>query len=150
MVDLGDAELVERFASVPVDRDNRYFYEGWLDHELRLNRCADCGRRHHPPKPMCPFCWSWDVTATPVSGRGTVYLLMLLHQGAPAGVDGGQSPYPVVVVELDEAPGVRLTSTVVDCPPELVRIGMPVEVAWIDRDGVPFPAFRPRDERAAR
>jgi len=24
-----------------------------------------------------------------------------------------------------------------------IAIGMPVELTWIDRDGVPFPAFRP-------
>jgi uncharacterized OB-fold protein len=73
-----------------------------------------------------------------------VYLLMMLHQGPPvAGVDYATSPHPVVVVELEEAPDLRLTSTVIDCPPEQLRIGLPVEVAWIDRDGVPFPAFRP-------
>ena len=142
--DVGDAELVERFSMVPVGRDNAEFYRGWLDHELRMNRCADCGRWHHPPKPMCPFCWSWNVQPTPVSGRGTVYLLMLMHQGPPAtDVDYERSPHPVVVVDLDEEPGLRITSTVIDCPHEAVAIGMPVEVAWIERDGVPFPAFRP-------
>jgi uncharacterized OB-fold protein len=150
MAGLDDAELVERFAAVPLDRDNRSFYEGWLDHELRLNRCGDCGRWHHPPKPMCPFCWSWDVAPSSVSGRGTVYLLMYLHQGPPAiGVDDAPSPYPIAVVELEEEPGLRITSTVVDCPPGQMRIGLPVEVAWIDRDGVPFPAFRPRDGGSA-
>jgi uncharacterized OB-fold protein len=49
----------------------------------------------------------------------------------------------VVVVELVEEPGLRITSTVVECPPEDVTIGMPVEVTWIERDGVPYPAFRP-------
>lgn len=142
--ELDDAALVERFGAVAVDRDNQHFYRGWLDHELRLNRCADCGRWHHPPTPMCPFCWSWDVRPTPVSGRGTVHLLMRLHQGPPApGVDYERSPHPVVVVDLEEEPGLRITSTVVDCPPDDLTIGMPVTVTWIDRDGVPFPAFRP-------
>ena len=143
--DIGDVELVERFPMFAVGRDNAAFYRGWLDHELRLHRCADCGHWHHPPSPMCPACWSWHVEPTPVSGRGTVYLLMWLHQGAPApGVDYARAPHPVAVVELEEQPGLRITSTVVDAAPDEVAIGLPVEVEWIDRDGVPFPAFRPR------
>jgi uncharacterized OB-fold protein len=142
--ELSDAELVERFRAVPVDRDNQDFYRGWLDHELRMTRCADCGRWQHPPRPMCPACWSWNMVSTPVSGRGTVHLLMRLHQGPPlAGVDYAVAPHPVAVVELDEQVGLRITSTVVNCAPDDVAIGMPVEVAWIDRDGVPYPAFEP-------
>ena len=67
-----------------------------------------------------------------------------LHQGPPLeGVDYAASPYPVAVVELEEQPGLRITSTVVRCDPSEVAIGMPVELAWIDRDGVPLPAFEP-------
>jgi len=143
---LSDAELVERFGAVAVDRDNAAFYRGWLDHELRMTRCADCGRWQHPPRPMCPACWSWNMVPTPVSGRGTVHLLIRLHQGPPMqGVDYAASPYPVVAVELVEQPALRLTSTVVHCDPADVAIGMPVQLTWVDRDGVPFPAFEPTD-----
>ncbi len=102
---VSDAELVERFAHLRVDRDNASFYRGLLDHELRMHRCAECGLWHQPPRPMCPRCWSWDVVSTPVSGRGTVHLLMRLHQGPTApNVDYADGPYPVVTVELEEQP----------------------------------------------
>jgi uncharacterized OB-fold protein len=141
-----DAELVERFGAVAVDRDNADFYRGWLDHELRMTRCADCGRWQHPPRPMCPACWSWNMVPTPVRGNGTVHLLIRLHQGPPmAGVDYAASPYPVAVIELEEQPALRITSTVVHCDPADVAIGMPVQLTWTDRDGVPFPAFEPAD-----
>jgi len=141
---LSDGELVERFGAVAVDRDNADFYRGWLDHELRMTRCADCGRWQHPPRPMCPACWSWNMVPTAVSGRGTVHLLIRLHQGPPMdGVDYAASPYLVVAVELAEQPALRITSTVVRCDPADVAIGMPVQLTWIDRDGVPFPAFEP-------
>lgn len=143
-VDVTDDELVERFAGYPIDRDSAAFYRGWLAHELRMNRCRACGRWHHPPRPICPRCWSPDVVASPVSGRGTVHLLIRLHQGPPApGVDYAAGPHPVAVVELEEQPALRFTSTVVDCAVDDVHIGMPVELTWIDRAGVPFPAFRP-------
>lgn len=146
-----DGDLVERLSHLPVDHDTAEHYRGYLRRELVVNRCADCGRRHHPMRPMCPACWSWNVAPTPVSGRGTVHLVTLLHQGPPAdGVDYARGPYPVVTVELEEQPGLRFTSTIVGCAPHDVRIGMPVELAWIERNGSPFPAFRPaaREARA--
>jgi uncharacterized OB-fold protein len=146
--EISDADLVARFAYLQVDRDKRDFYRGWLAHELRMNRCDDCGRWHNPPRPMCPSCWSWNVTATPVSGRGTVHLLMLLHQGPPApGVDYSAGPYPVVTVELEEQEALRYTSTVIGCDPADVAIGMPVQLTWIERHGAPFPVFEPAKER---
>src|SRR5262249_36000931 len=139
-----DREWAGRFRWVGTARDTADFYGGWLEHERRITRCADCGRWQHPPRPMCPACWSWNMVPTPVSGRGTVHLLIRLHQGPPLdGVDYAASPHPVVVVELDEQPALRITSTIVNCAPERVEIGMPVQVAWIDRDSIPFPAFEP-------
>lgn len=139
-----DTELVDRFAHFKVDRDNAAFYRGWLGRELRINRCADCGHWHQPPRPMCPKCWSWNVAPTAVSGRGRVHLLMRLYQGPSApGVDYGAGPYPVVTVELEEQLGLRYTSTVVNCDPATIAIDMPVQLTWIDRYGAPFAVFEP-------
>lgn len=142
---VSDAALVERFPWVQIDHDNKHLFRGWLERQLLIQRCADCGRFHHPPKPICPACWSSRLQPTPVSGRGVVHLAMFLRQGAPApGVDYEKGPHPVVTVELEEQPGLRFTSTVVDAPLEAIRIGLPVELVWIDRYGAPFPAFRRR------
>jgi uncharacterized OB-fold protein len=143
---LTDTELVERFSYLRVDRDNAALLRGWLGHELRLNRCADCGHWHHPPRPMCPSCWSWNVVPTAVSGRGRVHLLMRLVQGPAApGVDYSAGPYPVVTVELEEQPHLRYTSTMINIPAADVVIDMPVTLTWIDRHGAPFPVFEPAD-----
>jgi uncharacterized OB-fold protein len=140
---LSDADLVAGYAPLTVDRDTAAYYRGWLARELRPNRCADCGHWHHPPRPMCPACWSWNVVPTAVTGSGTISLLILLHQGPPApGVDYAAGPYPVAAVELEEQPGLRITSTVVDTPPRELAIGQRVELTWIERNGLPFPAFR--------
>jgi uncharacterized protein len=144
---ISDAELIDRFPRYRVDHDTKGFYRGWLDRRLLMNRCADCGRWHHPPKPLCPACWSTSIVPTEVSGRGKIHLLVLLHQGPSApGVDYAAGPYPVAAVELEEQPSLRFTSTVVDCPAEQLRIGLPVELVWHERDGAPFPVFRPRGE----
>jgi uncharacterized OB-fold protein len=139
-----DAEVVERLAHLPVERDTIEHYRGYLRRALVMHRCADCGRWQHPMRPMCPACWSWNVAPTAVSGRGTVHLWTLLHQGLPAdGVDYRRAPHPVVTVQLVEQDGLRFTATMVGCMPDEIRIGMPVELSWIERAGSPYPAFRP-------
>ena len=52
-------------------------------------------------------------------------------------------PYVIAIVELEEDPEVRLTTQIVDCPVEDVRIGMPVEVEFEHHDDVWIPVFRP-------
>jgi uncharacterized OB-fold protein len=141
MASISDAELVDRLPGILVDGDNKDYYRGWLERRLVLNRCADCGRWHNPPKPVCPECWSDRVRPTPVSGRGTVHLLVWLRQGPPAdGVDYSM-PHPVVTVELEEQAALRFTSTVVDTTMDELEIGDPVELTWVERNGAPFPAF---------
>jgi uncharacterized OB-fold protein len=39
-------------------------------------------------------------------------------------------PYAAVVIDMEE--GVRLVSRVIDCPPEDLEIGMPVDVVFED------------------
>ena len=138
-----DAELVERLAHLPVERDTAEHYRGYLRRELIMNRCSDCGRWHHPMRPMCPACWSWNVVPTALSGRGAVHLFVVLHQGPPAeGVDYEKAPHLVVTVELAEQAGLRFSATMVGSAPADVEIGMSVELTWIERHGSPYPAFQ--------
>lgn len=145
---LSDAELLERLGHLPVERDTAEHYRAYLRRELVVHRCADCGRWHHPMRPICPSCWSSNVLPTPVSGRGRVHLAIVLHQGPPAdGVDYARAPHSVVTVELEEQAGLRFTGTMTDCALDDVRIGMSVELTWIERNGSPYPAFRPAATR---
>ena len=138
-----DKDLLDRFPDTLIDHDNKEFYRGWLDRRLLIDRCGSCGHWFHPPSAVCPDCWSRQVTATEVSGRGTVHLLIRLHQGVPApGVDYA-TPHPVATVELAEQVGLRFTSTIVNCAPGDMRIGMPVQLTWVERYGEPYPVFEP-------
>jgi uncharacterized OB-fold protein len=138
---ISDRELVERFPTHPVDHDSAAHYRARLERRLALNRCADCGTWHHPPRPVCPNCWSSEVRPTDVQGSGTIHLVTFLHQGPVAEGVVYDPPYPVVTVELDDQSGLRFTSTLVDAPLDAVRIGARVELGWIDRGGAPLPVF---------
>ena len=53
----------------------------------------------------------------------------------------GDAPYAPVVVELEE--GVRMVSWIVDCDPDDIEMGMPVEVVFDDvTTEVTLPKFR--------
>jgi uncharacterized protein len=138
---LSNDELVQRFPGEPITHDNAPHYRGRLARQLLVNRCEECRVWHAPPKPVCPECWSSRVSPTPVSGSGSIFMAIFLHQGPPApGVDYS-TPYPVVTVELDEQVGLRFTSTVVDARNDEIRIGAPVRLDWRERAGSPMPVF---------
>lgn len=139
----GDDAVLAAYPEVRLDHLNRFFYGGLLRQELVLGRCTSCHTWQTPLRPLCPRCWSTDIAPAAVSGRGVIFLLTLLHQGpAAAGVDYS-SPWPLAAIELQEQAGLRLAATIVDCPPEQLRVGLPVQVTWIERDGSSWYAFRP-------
>lgn len=145
-MELPDDVLLARFPGVRIDHDNKAYYRGLLQQKLLLNCCSDCGQWHHPPRPSCPACWSWEIEAREVAGRGEVYLLSFINgRTAHSSVS---DPYPVAAVDLVE--GVRFTSTIVNCPKEEIIIGMPVRLAWVEEDGMPMPVFEPAPRALAR
>jgi uncharacterized OB-fold protein len=109
----------------PVNRDNEFFWDGALEGELRIQRCASCKQLRHPPGPMCPTCRSLDWDYVVASGRGTVYS-HVVHHYPPMPQFG--SPHNVVLVELEE--GVRFVSNLADVDAADIKIGMPVRVRF--------------------
>ncbi len=122
--------------------ENRPFWDATRRHELRLQRCGDCGRFRYPPAPVCPGCLSETTEWAPVSGRGTVSTWVVFHRRYfDAFAD--DIPYNVVQVQLDEGP--RLTANLVGVPNDEITIGMPVEVVFDDvTPEISLPRFRRR------
>ena len=119
---------------------SKEFYDWCKQHELRFQRCSDCGTWRHVPREMCADCGSWRWEWTESSGRGQVFtwtvVARALHPAFKEDV-----PYAPVVIEMEE--GVRLLSGVVDCPPEELEIGMAVEVVFEDvTPEITLPKFR--------
>lgn len=123
-----------------VDESNRPFWTGGEAGELRMLRCQQCGWWIHPPSPRCPQCHSKDIAAEALSGRGTLHTFTVNHQPWIPGFD---PPYVIAIVELDEQPGLRLTTNLVDVDIDDVQIGTPVEVRFEQHEDVWIPLFRP-------
>jgi uncharacterized OB-fold protein len=97
----------------------------------------------HPPTPLCPECLGKDLAIEAVSGRATVLTFTLNHQ---QWVPSPDHPYAIAIVELEEQEGLRLTTNVVNCAAEDVRIGMPVQVIFEQYEDVWIPLFEPAEE----
>ncbi|MEU6685292.1 OB-fold domain-containing protein [Streptomyces sp. NPDC046832] len=121
------------------DTDGAPFWEYAAQGELRVQACAACGEPRFPPRPCCPHCQSFDSEWRPVSGRGRVWSYVVAHPPLLADY-AAQAPYNVVVVELDDAPRIRLVGNLVtgagqplgSFPAENLRIGVRVRAVFHD------------------
>lgn len=120
--------------------ENHAYWTGGARGELLVDRCVACGHWLHPPGPFCAECHGTEIAPTAASGLGTVYSFTVNHQRWHPDLE---VPYVIVVVELDEQAGLRLTTNLRDCPVESVHIGLRVRVCFEDRDGIHLPQFRP-------
>jgi uncharacterized OB-fold protein len=122
-----------------LDEINRFFWTSGSDGVLRILRCDSCSHWLHPPNLLCPKCGSEALTPTPTSGRATVATFTVNHQPWAPGLE---VPYTLAIVELDDLPGVRLTTKMVNHA-EPVWIGQPVKVVFEHREDVWLPMFEP-------
>lgn len=116
------------------------FYAYCRKHELRFQRCDDCGRWRHVPRDMCAACGSFDWEWVRSSGKGSLFSWTTTMQPMmPQFAD--LVPYSPVVVELEE--GVRMLSWLVDVDADDFALGLPVEVVFDDvTPDVTLPKFR--------
>lgn len=134
---------------VPIpDQFSAFHWEGAARGELLVQRCDSCLRFQYPPSPVCESCQARELTPTPVSGRGSLYAKTVLHQAFhPDFADS--VPYTVALVDLDDAPGVRLLTNIVEADPAGLTAGQPLEVTFEQRGDGAIPQFRPvRGEHA--
>lgn len=124
-----------------VDEESRGWWEALARHELYVQRCRDCGTLRLPPRALCTNCLSSAVEWMRATGRGTVYSFTVTHQNQAPGFRESL-PYVLAIVELAEGP--RIMTSVVECPVDQVRIGMPVEVVYDDATPeITLAKFRP-------
>jgi uncharacterized OB-fold protein len=124
----------------PVTDVNRPFWTSGPDGPLQVQFCEACDRWVFPAAATCPACSGMPVWRR-VSGAGTVFTFTVnrhpYHPDVPV-------PYVIAIVDLVEQEGLRFTTNVVACDPEVVAIGMPVQVAFeAAGDEAWAPVFRP-------
>jgi acetyl-CoA acetyltransferase/uncharacterized OB-fold protein len=130
-----------------LEPETEAFWRGCKEGRLQITRCRACGWYIHPPRPVCPRCQSDDLAWERVSGRATVVSFTVNHQRWMPTID---VPYVIALVELIEQGGLRLTTNLVGCEPDAVRIGMSVRVRFESvSDEIALPLFEPETEKAS-
>jgi len=118
------------------------YWQAAHQRELKLPRCESCAKFHFYPRSTCPYCGSTELAWQAVSGNGAVYSYTVVHR-APSKGFAEQVPYVVAVVALDEGP--HLMTRLIQVEPEVVRIGMRVQVEFEKQDDeITLPVFCPK------
>jgi uncharacterized OB-fold protein len=128
-------------APKPAD-DEAFFWEGARKGRLLLQRCGACKAFCHPPLPMCPYCQSLHREIVESTGRGSVY--SWIRSRHPS--DPGSESRIAALVQLEE--GVRLVANLCEFGDVEVQNDMPVEVVFVETDGLVVPSFRPNRPEA--
>ena len=117
------------------------YWRACREGRLAINRCQSCGWYIHPPRPVCSRCRSRDITPQDLSGKGAVASYTINYQ---PWMPNMTVPFIIALVELAEQKDLRLTTNLINCPIDAVRIGMPVKVTFRNlSDEVALPLFEP-------
>ncbi len=109
----------------------------WRRQNERYNligkRCIKCNSLYFPPREICLKCKTSKLENYKFKGTGEIITNTTIRV-PPNGFEL-QSPYVVAIIQLDEGP--RLTTQIVDCSPEEVKIGQKVKLCFrkISEDG---------------
>lgn len=114
------------------------FWDSCRAGAMQMQRCEDCRTFAFYPAYVCPECASRNLIWTQVTGKGTVYTYTV----APKSIFGEAGPVIVALVELEE--GAMMTSNIVNANPNLVTIGMKVQVCYeFVSEDIALPLFEP-------
>jgi uncharacterized OB-fold protein len=126
---------------------NRYLNE----EKLMGSRCKGCNARYVPPRSLCIKCYGSDMEWVEMKGRGKLAAFTAITIAPPFMMAQGydrKNPYYSGVVELDGGGRVDARIEGVDLAhPENIKVGMPMKVKFIHREGTEKPktylAFEP-------
>ena len=129
-----------------LDDHNRAFWTGGADGQLQSRGATQCGlwvqSARPPTAPTATVRW-WPSGVRPRQ----VFTYTVNHQPFNPDVP---VPYVIAIVELEEQADLRIATNIVDCEPDSVYVGLPVEVRFERQDlggeSVYMPVFAPRTD----
>ena len=124
-----------------VNADTKPFWDGCRNHELRFQKCTECGHVRWPPSIICPLCYSNKTEWIRASGKGEIFSFVVYHKAFHPAFEA-DLPYVVAIVELEE--GLHFLTNIVGCDPGAMSCEMTVEVSWEDiTEEFSLPKFKP-------
>lgn len=127
-----------------IRQETEFFWTSGRDGRLRFQTCTACRALIHPPQPVCRYCREHETEIEAVSGLAILIGFTVNHRFPFPGLP---SPFVVAQVAIEEDPRVRLTTNVVGCAPDDLRIGMRMEAVFEQAGDAWLPLFRPSAEQ---
>ena len=121
-----------------LDEYNRPYWTAGAEGTLKMQKCNSCQTFNHPALPVCRSCQSEDLGYAALPGTGAIDTFTVNHQSWYPGV---AVPYVIARVRPDGAPGVIITTNIVNCDVDAVRPEDKVRVLFDEQDGIWFPLF---------
>lgn len=130
------------------DADTQAYWEGLRQGKLLLQHCLACGHVQFYQQAICRHCGSERLERRAASGRGRVHSFSVVHR-APSPAFKGDTPYAVLLVELEEGP--RMISSLIDGDPMKVTFDMPVVLVCEPvSEAISLPRFRPAEREQVK
>lgn len=109
-----------------IDKLNRAFFTSG---KLVLQQCTKCSTIQHPPEEVCRSCRSFELGHFESAGKGRIASVAVNHHPVHPAMKE-VVPYAIVLVTIDDAPGLFVVGNAVGVPPDQVLIGDPVRVVF--------------------
>lgn len=114
-------------------QDNSPYWDAADRHELCLQKCNSCGGHEHPAGPSCSKCGSTELNWINFGNdvKAKIYSYIISYRPF---LPGFQNDLPLIIAqaELEQVPEVKITCNVLQCKPEDMEIGIPVQMIWED------------------
>lgn len=123
---LAERVLGEKWLLPQLDHLNHAFF---TTRSLMLQQCDACGNIQHPPEDICRKCQGFSLGHFESAGMGTVASVVVNHHAIHPGMKDAV-PFAIVLVSVNDAPGLLVVGNAVGVPPDEVRIGDPVRVIF--------------------
>ena len=119
--------------------DTKPFWDSLHEGKFRLQRCADCGKIRHYPRPVCDACWSMKCDWVEASGRGTLHSWTTTHHAFHPGF---KPDLPLLLLTVDLEEGVRMQAQGRGIGEAALKIGLRVKVGFNRvTDDLTLPVF---------
>ncbi len=121
----------------PVPDDlSKPFWDACNEDRLVMQYCADCDRYQFPPQQDCSGCSSSSEAFEwrEMSGNGRIHGYCVMHDSRIRLLQADQ-PFNIVVIELEDAPEIKMLSHLPGTPPDEVPVGASVRVEFQETPG---------------
>jgi len=120
--------------------DTQPYWDGLAAGKMLIQRCKDCGKLRHYPRPVCDACWSMAHDWVAASGHATLHSWTVCHHPFHMGFKA-ESPYVLLTVDLAE--GVRAMGQLRGTDASALKLGMKMELGFEPTaEGPVLPVFR--------